>query len=113
MPPQTGRWGLLALGVMWGRSRYATLKKQEDAFRAEEAIQAPIRNAQLAKEKAAIERGGSMLFCVFGVCLFVALKFFSFVILSLLFVWCWCVISQEGNETEACCMKMMQLAKGF
>merc|ERR1712193_2952 len=47
---QTARWGALIVGIWWGNKRYAELKPQREAERAEE--QAAV-DALLAKEAAA------------------------------------------------------------
>jgi len=47
---------MLLLGIMYGRHRWNVNKRTEDAFRAEEAINKPIRDAKAAEEAAALNR---------------------------------------------------------
>ena len=63
---QTARWSMLLLGVLYGSSHFSSLQKKENKFRAEEAIQGPIRQKQLDAEKAMATRGNlTAIRCIF------------------------------------------------
>lgn len=47
------------LGVVYGATRYETLKKREDAFRAKEEAERPAREAALLAEKKKKNEGKS------------------------------------------------------
>jgi len=53
---KTGRWTMLLLGVAWGSHRWQANHEVEEAFRAKEAIEKPIRDAKHAAEKVVQDR---------------------------------------------------------
>ena len=59
---QTGRWTMLLLGVAWGSHRWQANHEVEEAFRAKEAIEKPIRDAKHAAEKVVQDRREWRLF---------------------------------------------------
>ena len=54
---QAGRWSALLVGVLYGSKHYNTLAAREVELREIEAKQKVIRDAQLAKERKALDRG--------------------------------------------------------
>ncbi|KAF0294880.1 hypothetical protein FJT64_007514 [Amphibalanus amphitrite] len=51
-----GRWSALVVGILYGSKHYNTLSAREVELREIEAKQKVIRDAQLAKERKALDR---------------------------------------------------------